>query len=124
MYLHLVWSTKDRAPLITDAIRPHLHAYMAGTFSELGCPALLINSVPDHTHVLCRFGRDITVKDLLKEVKQGSSKWIKSADGGGRTFRGFYWQNGYGSFSVGPTQVKNVLAYIAGQAQHHKRVTL
>jgi putative transposase len=123
IYLHLIWSTKHRSPLITDGIRPALHSYMAGTFQNLNCPAVLINSVADHVHVLCRFDRDIKVRDLMKEVKQSSSKWIKSANDGGHTFKGFYWQTGYGAFSVGPTQVPDVMAYIAEQAEHHKKVS-
>ena len=123
IYLHLIWSTKNRMPTLTDDIRSKLHAYMNGTFEKLECPALLINSVTDHVHALIRFRRSIEIKTLLKEVKQSSSKWIKTPDAGGTRLRQFHWQDGYGAFSIGKSQVPEVLHYIEGQQEHHKRVT-
>jgi hypothetical protein len=76
-----------------------------------------------HVHALIRFGRGIDLSTLLKEVKQGSSKWIKGPDTGGPAFRGFHWQKGYGAFSIGQSQVDDVLGYIRKQQEHHQKVT-
>lgn len=116
--LHLVFSTKNRAPLITDAVRPKLHAYMSGILKACDSPAIVINSVADHAHVLFVLARTRAMSDVIEELKKGSSKWGKAnglpAD--------FYWQNGYGAFSVDPFGVDAVREYIERQAEHHARV--
>ena len=116
--LHLVFSTKHRAPLITDEVRPDLHAYMAGILTACDSPAIIINSVADHAHVLFVLARTWALCDVIEELKKSSSKWAKanglSAD--------FYWQNGYGSFSVSPSNVEVVGDYIERQAEHHASI--
>ncbi|HOC30854.1 MAG TPA: IS200/IS605 family transposase [Armatimonadota bacterium] len=116
--VHLVFSTKYRNPLITDAIRPALHRYMAVVMQNVGCPPILINSVDDHIHILFYLGRTIAISDLVKEVKIASSRWIKTQ---GTEWLGFAWQGGYGAFSVSEHYVETVRAYIAGQKEHHSR---
>ena len=118
--LHLVFSTKQRAPVLTDAIRPELHRYQSGILGDLDCPALAINSVADHVHILFSLSKNRALADVIMEVKRGSSKWLKTK---GAAFAEFHWQNGYGAFSVSQSLVADVLDYIAKQAEHHRRMT-
>lgn len=78
IYLHIVFSTKNRQPLLRDkAFRGRTHAYLAGICNNLDCPALIVGGVEDHVHILCRLGKTIEVATLLRELKRDSSKWIK-----------------------------------------------
>ncbi len=117
--LHIVYSTKDRRPFLQDAkIRRELHAYMGGILKKRKCPAIEINSVADHLHLLCRFDRNITIADLLRDLKASSSGFLKTKF---KTLRGFQWQSGYGVFSVSQSQVPRVKKYIIEQERHHLR---
>src|SRR5688572_15571502 len=101
IYLHIVFSTKERQTFLHDSfIRDEAHKYLGGTCKKLECPILCVGGVADHVHLLCRLGRTISVADLVKELKRDSSQWLKtkSAD-----LANFYWQNGYGAFSVSPS---------------------
>jgi putative transposase len=115
--IHLVFSTKNRERLITDAIRDSLHAYMATVLENLGCHAHLINSVDDHVHILFELSRTVAVSQAVEEVKKASSKWIKTQ---GAEYAGFAWQAGYGAFAVSESNVPAVREYIAGQREHHR----
>jgi len=119
--VHIVFSTKQRCPFLTDKdIRAEMHAYLGGTCNELQCPVLIVGGVADHVHILCGLSRNMSIAKLVGDVKRGSSKWIKTK---GRMLTKFAWQNGYGVFSVGQTEVERVREYIAGQDEHHRRKT-
>jgi len=118
--IHLIFSTKNREPFITPAIETELHPYMATIFRGLKSPSLAINGTCDHVHILFSLARVIAIADVLQEVKTETSKWIKTK---GPEFRNFHWQNGYGAFSIGSSQVEAVKRYIHGQKGHHRRVT-
>jgi REP element-mobilizing transposase RayT len=120
IYLHLVFSTKDRTPIISDQIRDPLHAYTAIVLKNLGCHANLINSVEDHVHVLFELGRTVAVSQVVEDVKKSSSKWIKTQPHGATDFA---WQNGYGVFSVSHSNVEAVRDYIVSQREHHRKRT-
>src|SRR5688500_17863412 len=97
--LHTVFSTKDRRPLLRDTgLREELHCYLGGILKELGCQPLAIGGVEDHVHLLSTLARTCTPADMVKELKRGSSLWIKRRDASARDFS---WQNGYGIFSIG-----------------------
>jgi len=118
IYLHLIWSTKNRTPWLKDReLRTQLYAYMQGICSNLDCPSLQIGGVEDHTHVLCRFGRGISVADLIRDLKRASTKWLKE---NAPELRDFHWQNGYGAFSISPGHVPGLTNYIATQEEHHR----
>ena len=117
LHVHLVFSTKNREPFITDAVRASLHAYMATVLRNSGCPAVLINSAVDHMHILFELGRTVAVSAAVEEVKTSSSKWLKTQ---GPEFSRFAWQTGYGAFSVSESNVAAVRDYIANQAEHHR----
>ena len=115
--IHLVYSTKNREPVLTPEIEPELYAYQAAVFREMDCPALIINGTADHVHALFRLARTIAICDLVEEVKKRSSKWIKTKD---TTFARFQWQLGYGAFSIGESGVGATRQYIANQKEHHR----
>lgn len=118
--VHLVFSTKNREPLITSAIETELFPVMATVLRELKSPSFAINGTADHLHMLFSLARTIAIADLVEEVKTSTSKWIKTK---GRPFRNFHWQRGYGAFSVSQSQIQIVKRYIANQKTHHRRVT-
>jgi REP element-mobilizing transposase RayT len=118
--LHLIFSTKNRQPLITPEIRPDLHSYIGGILRHWESPAILMNSVADHIHILFCLSKNHALKVLVEEVKKGSSKWIKTK---GREFDQFYWQAGYGAFSVSQSGVTAVCRYIENQESHHRRLS-
>ncbi len=122
VYLHLVFSTKDRRPFLHDrSIREEAHRYLSGACNNLDCPIMCVGGVADHVHILCRLGRTITIADLVKELKRTSSHWLKSK---APDLADFSWQNGYGVFSVSPGHAEALRIYIARQEEHHSGVTI
>jgi putative transposase len=119
IYVHLIFSTKNREPLLLDAVRPDLHAYLGGILRDLDCTALEINTESDHAHVLFLLARTHSLSDVVGQLKRGSSAWLKTRDGALATF---HWQNGYGAFSVSQSGVEEVRDYIRRQHEHHRRV--
>ena len=120
LYVHLIFSTKERTPFLVKRLRPDFHAYLATVLANLKCPAVLINSVEDHVHILFNMGRTVTLAQVVEEVKKSSSKWIKTK---GRMLTTFAWQNGYGAFSVSHSEVEGMRRYIAAQEEHHRKRT-
>ena len=121
IYIHLVFSTKNRAPFLHDrTLRERVHAYLAGTCRNLHSPSLIVGGVEDHVHLLLRLAKDVTVSTLVRELKRESSKWIKCLAPDLATF---YWQQGYGAFSISPAHVDPLKKYIAAQEDHHHNET-
>ena len=118
--VHLIFSTKHREPLITPTIEPSLHACMATILKDRHSPALTIGGMPDHIHILLSLSRTEALSDVVEGVKKGSSRWIKTM---GAPFHGFYWQSGYGAFSIGPSGVAGTRRYIDSQREHHRTQT-
>ncbi len=116
IYLHLVFGTKNRSPWVRDAVRDSLHSYIARVLTNLGCKAVLINSVDDHIHLLFGLGRTVSVSHVVEEVKSSSSKWLKTQP---CVDSGFGWQSGYGVFSVSASNIGAVRDYVAKQREHH-----
>ena len=118
VFVHLVFSTKDRQRFLQPAaLREEMHAYLGGISAKLDSPPLLIGGTEDHVHALCRLGRTISQADWVKELKRVSSAWVKEHD---NTLRDFAWQSGYGVFSVSASNVEAVRTYIAKQEEHHR----
>ncbi len=85
IYLHLVFSTKERRPFLTDLpFRTRVHRYLTATCTNLECPPITVGGVADHVHILCHMGRTISVADLIRDLKRESSKWIKKELPGAR----------------------------------------
>jgi REP element-mobilizing transposase RayT len=118
--IHLIFSTKNRVPLIAPEISEELYPYLATICSGCKSPAHKIGGVEDHIHLVCTLSRTITIAGLIEELKTNSSKWIKTK---GKQFQQFGWQNGYGAFSIGQSQHEKVKQYIAAQKEHHRKLT-
>jgi putative transposase len=116
--IHLVFSTKGRAPWLTDGVRDALHRCMAAVLQDVGCRPVLINSVEDHVHSLFELGRTVAVSAAVEAVKSSSSRWIKTQ---GDQFGKFAWQSGCGAFAVSESNVADVLRYVADQREHHRK---
>jgi putative transposase len=117
----IVFSTKNRSPFLSDKnVREEMHAYLGGTCNDLDCPVMTVGGVADHVHILCALSRNLSIAKVVGDIKRGSSKWIKTK---GRMLTKFAWQNGYGVFSVGKSEVDRVRQYIKGQEDHHKKKT-
>ncbi len=84
------------------------------------CNPVQVGGVKDHIHILCLLSRKIALMKLIEELKSHSSKWIKTK---GSKYQKFYWQKGYGSFSVNPSEIETVVNYIQNQNEHHKKKT-
>jgi putative transposase len=121
IYLHIVFSTKHRTPFLRDEkLRSEIHEYLGGICRKLDSPTLVVGGVEDHAHLLCRMSRTHTIADLVRELKRASSKRVKEKD---HRLADFHWQDGYGAFSVSPSHVEVLRAYVANQAEHHKKVS-
>jgi REP element-mobilizing transposase RayT len=119
--VHTVFSTKNRQTFLKDEnVRGQLHGYTITVLDSLESPSLAVNSVEDHMHILCLLSRKIAVMKLIETVKTSTSKWIKTK---GASYRGFYWQGGYGAFSVSESKREDVVRYIHQQEEHHQRLS-
>ncbi|HZL90604.1 MAG TPA: IS200/IS605 family transposase [Pirellulaceae bacterium] len=119
--LHVVFSTKNREKLLhTKEVRDVMTGYLIGTLQNLKCPSLQVGVVADHVHILCSLHRTLSIAKLVEEVKTSSSARIKEE---GRQLANFQWQNGYGVFSVSPSNAPDVKQYVANQDEHHRQRT-
>jgi REP element-mobilizing transposase RayT len=118
IYIHAVFSTKNRSPFLTDTVfRAELHAYLGGISKKLDCQPVAVGGIEDHVHILFRLSRTITIADWMKEVKRVSSMFAKTR------IAEFSWQGGYGAFSVDIASLDRIAAYVRNQAQHHQKLT-
>ena len=113
--VHLVFSTKDRKPLLKSTTIGELKPYLGGILNNLNCNPIEINAVEDHAHLLFALSRTASLASVVSELKSGSTKWIKS-----KWLMEFAWQGGYGAFSVSISKVDAVSQYIRNQEEHHK----
>ena len=119
LLLHLIFSTKDRFPLLApDDLLSRTHAYLGGIFREADCPSLTVGGTADYVHAFFQLSRTLQVAKLVEQIKSNSSRWLKS-----QGLHNFGWQRGYACFSVGKSQADAVVAYIRDQAEHHRHVS-
>jgi putative transposase len=118
VYLHLIFSTKDRVRVLPDDVRPALHDYMGGILRDADCASVEINTEPDHAHVLFLLSRTATISNVVRDLKKGSTNWIREQHA---QLRNFYWQHGYGAFSVSTSNVEAVGEYIRNQRDLHQK---
>ena len=114
--LHIIFSTRNREPWLDRDVRPRMHAYLATICRNLGAELAHVGGVADHVHIVTTLPRTASQAELVEQAKKTSSKWIKEIDA---RYRGFFWQRGYGVFSVSPSQLDAVLRYIDVQQEHH-----
>lgn len=119
-YIHFVFSTKNLVPLIIPKFEEQIFGYVSGVCKNQESSALKIGGHLNHIHILCSLSKKISIVEFCKTLKAHSSKWIKTID---PQLENFYWQDGYGAFSVSPSHVEVLKQYIANQHEHHKEIT-
>ncbi len=116
-YTHIIFSTKDRYPFIDKQISTELFNYLGGACRELECKPIIVGGHDDHVHLVVLLSQKIALMKLMETIKSHSSKWIKTK---GNKYEKFFWQKGYGAFSINPTQIDVVCQYVKEQSMHHK----
>jgi REP element-mobilizing transposase RayT len=119
-HIHIVFSTKQRAAIIQPPFSIELYGYLGGICNNLDSQVIKIGGYSDHVHILCLLSKKIALMKLIEELKSHSSKWMKTQD---ELLKNFYWQNGYGAFSINPNEVDIVKEYIENQQEHHRKKT-
>jgi len=119
LHYHIVFSTKERAPILNADLRPRLYEYVGGTIRGLEAGALGIGGTADHIHLLVWLRSTHQLSEFVRSTKRSSAKWIREE----LDLNGFAWQEGYGAFTVGPASQAAVCRYIANQEQHHRKMT-
>ena len=117
LHYHLVFSTKDRQPLIEASWRSRLHEYLGGTIRGLGGFPQGTGGIADHVHLLVGLKATHCLADVMRELKKASSIWAHDELG----VADFAWQEGYAAFTVSSTARDGVKRYIANQEQHHRK---
>lgn len=121
IWLHIVFSTKERRAYLQNTdLREEMFRMLGHHAKETGCPPARVGGWIDHVHVLCGLSRTVTVAELVEVLKRETSKWAKKR---ASDLSMFHWQNGYGAFSVSQSNVDQVIEYIHGQTDHHRRMT-
>lgn len=118
LFVHVVFSTKNRAEMITPEIEIELFAYIGGVAANNNSKLVAATGTANHVHLLILLSKTIGLSELVGEIKRNSSRWIKTK---GNNFKSFGWQDGFAAFSVGQTQVPMVKEYISKQKEKHGR---
>jgi putative transposase len=117
---HLIFSTKDRRPIITLDYQPRLYDYIGGIIREVGGTSLGINGIEDHVHVVTKLRPDKALSDVLRVLKCNASGWMHDLF---PSLAEFSWQRGYAAFTVSQSNVEDVRRYVAGQKEHHEKIS-
>jgi putative transposase len=117
---HIIFSTKERLPLITSAYEPRLYGYIGGIIKGAGGIALGINGAADHVHVLAKLRPDRALSDILRDLKCNASGWMHNIF---PELSEFSWQRGYAAFTVSQSNIEEVRRYLTGQKEHHRRIS-
>ena len=120
LYIHIVFSVKGRQPLIPKQHKAELHKYITGIVTNKMQKMIQINSMPDHTHIFIGITPDIAISDLVRDIKRNATQFINRKRW---TVGKFMWQEGFAAFSYSHSQLKEVIAYIENQEQHHSHKT-
>jgi REP element-mobilizing transposase RayT len=118
VYLHVIFSTKNRAPVLADEWRDELFHVLGGTANNLGCQSMIVGGIADHVHMLFQLGRNITIADAVGKIKSTASNWVNQIRG---LPMPFHWQAGYAAFSVSQSNIEAVREYIRRQPEHHAK---
>jgi REP element-mobilizing transposase RayT len=119
LHVHIVFSTKNRFPFIIDEWRERLHSFLGGAIRTAACIPEAVGGTNDHVHVLIGIRATHRLADVVRDIKHASSKWVHETIGNQK----FAWQDGYGAFTIGASQIDIVKSYIARQPEHHRKRT-
>ena len=120
LYVHVVFSTRDRVADLSPELAGRLFPYMGGILKDLKVGPLIINGLGDHVHMLLSVPVTVSMADVLRVVKTNSSRWVHEQF---PEHRRFGWQAGYGAFTVSGSRVEDVRKYIASQQEHHRKIS-
>jgi putative transposase len=120
IWIHAIWATKERQPLILSTVETKLFAYIKSQFIEIGCPVSIINGMPDHIHCLFLLSPQRSIADVIKQIKGSSSHFMNEQNL--VPFK-FSWQTGYAAYSVSESVLTKVFEYIRNQKPHHQSKT-
>ena len=120
IWIHAIWATKDRVPMIHSTVEQKIFLYISEQFRELGCPIRIINGMPDHIHCLFLLNPQKSIADIVKQIKGSSSHFINQNN---LIVEKFAWQTGYAAYSVSESAVEKVFEYIKNQKSHHQKKT-
>ena len=120
IWIHAIWSTKVRLPLIHKSVEKTIHQYLFDQLRELGCPVRIVNGMPDHIHALFLLSPRKSIADVIKQIKGSSSHYINANN---HIDHKFAWQTGYAAYSVSESAVDKVFQYIKNQKEHHQKNT-
>jgi REP element-mobilizing transposase RayT len=120
LHHHIIFSTKDCAPLLLAQIQPSVFEYVGGILRQVKCSLIAAGGMPDHVHLLISLSKEISVTETLRLIKTNSSKWIHDTFS---EYRQFAWQAGYGAFAVSYSNIARVKTYISQQEEHHQKRT-
>ncbi|WP_029036499.1 IS200/IS605 family transposase [Salinimicrobium xinjiangense] len=118
IWVHTIWSTKDRQPLINFPFENEIHEYIDQQFREVGCPVRIINGMPDHIHCLFLLNPQRSISDVIKQIKGSSSHYINQNN---LIPQKFSWQTGYAAYSVSESVLEKTFSYIRNQKLHHQK---
>lgn len=120
IWIHAVWATKERTPLIHSSVEQKVYKFIRNQLREIGCPVRIINGMPDHIHCLFLLNPQKSIAEVIKQIKGSSSHYINHNN---LISQKFSWQNGYAAFSVSASVVEKVFLYIENQKLHHRKNT-
>ena len=116
-YVHIIFSTKHRNDFIDNAVEKELYSYISTICKDNDSPAIKIGGTENHIHILLTLSRKYAMMHVIQEIKAHSSRWIKTK---GKKYENFFWQDGYGAFSVSQKNVFATINYIKNQKKHHQ----
>ena len=119
-YIHIIFSTKNREKTIRNEDLSTIHNYIRTILVKINCLPIIIGGTNDHIHILCSLNKNLSLSNMVKIIKCNSSQWIKEQN---KLYRNFYWQSGFGAFSVSQSKIEIVKRYISNQDEHHKRIS-
>lgn len=120
IWVHAIWSTKDKTPFLTKDIRKILIPHLIGKYKEMKCDIRIINGIEDHLHSLFLANSKRSISEIIKNIKGESSRWLNLKELFNETFS---WQVGYAAFSVSESLTHKIYKYIKNQQEHHQEIT-
>ena len=122
LWVHIIFSTRDRYPFLKNlTVQQKVHQYIKSICYKQNCQAMMVGGIDDHVHILTSLSKNISISKLLEEIKKSSSKWIKTLSSVDEALSQFYWQRGYGAFSVSQSALSAIKIYIQNQHIHHQQ---
>lgn len=122
LWVHIIFSTRNREPFLkSPRTQKRMHEYIKEICHKNDCNTVIVGGTEDHIHLLTNLSKNLTLSHLVEIIKKSTSKWAKTLKEDNISLDSFYWQSGYGAFSVSQSNVNAVAIYIKNQNIHHKK---